>query len=164
MNPDERNFVTAQSMQMMAEVVLYESGHIKGVLHNKYLEAPFEFLSFVQMIERMEKVFDSMKFPQAFMKPRKFDNVNNKRATKKLKAERNDIMQTAVITDTHEEAVSSKCTFEITVKSRQNATWQGQILWAEKNTKQSFRSVLEMLKLMDEALHGNTEQAQTDVE
>ena len=49
-------------------------------------------------------------------------------------------------------AGGSKCTFEISVKFRQNATWQGQILWAEKNLRQSFRSVLEMLKLMDEAL------------
>jgi len=46
----------------------------------------------------------------------------------------------------------SKCTFEISVKFKQNATWQGQILWAERNLKQNFRSVLEMLKLMDEAI------------
>ena len=45
-----------------------------------------------------------------------------------------------------------KATFEVSVKFQQNSTWQGQILWAEKNAKQSFRSVLEMLRLMDEAL------------
>jgi len=47
---------------------------------------------------------------------------------------------------------SQKCTFEISVRFQQNSTWQGQILWAEKNMKQSFRSVLEMLRLMDEAM------------
>ena len=46
----------------------------------------------------------------------------------------------------------SKNTFEVIVKFRQNATWQGQILWAERGLKQNFRSVLEMLKLMDEAM------------
>jgi len=51
---------------------------------------------------------------------------------------------------------SRKCTFEISVKFQQNSTWQGQILWAEKNMKQSFRSVLEMLRLMDEALEDGT--------
>ena len=51
---------------------------------------------------------------------------------------------------------SPKCTFEVSVKFQQNSTWQGQILWAEKNMKQSFRSVLEMLRLMDEALHDGT--------
>ncbi|MCL2226798.1 MAG: hypothetical protein FWB97_04120 [Oscillospiraceae bacterium] len=47
---------------------------------------------------------------------------------------------------------ASKCTFEVSVIFQQNATWQGHILWAEKNLRQSFRSVLEMLRLMDEAL------------
>jgi len=55
----------------------------------------------------------------------------------------------------------SKCTFEITVRYRQNATWQGQIHWIDKNRKQSFRSVLEMLKLMDEALIDESEDVQT---
>jgi len=45
-----------------------------------------------------------------------------------------------------------KATFEISVKFQQNSTWQGQILWAEKNLRQNFRSVLEMLRLMDEGL------------
>jgi len=47
---------------------------------------------------------------------------------------------------------STKGTFEISVKFMQNSTWQGQIHWVEKNKKQNFRSALEMLKLMDEAL------------
>ena len=44
------------------------------------------------------------------------------------------------------------CTFEVSVKFRQSATWQGQITWIEENKKQNFRSALEMLKLMDEAV------------
>ena len=46
----------------------------------------------------------------------------------------------------------AKGTFEISVRFTQNATWQGQIYWIEQNQKQNFRSALEMLKLMDEAL------------
>ena len=52
------------------------------------------------------------------------------------------------------------CTFEISVRFKQNATWQGQILWAEKNIKQNFRSALEMLKLMDEAISEGAEAAE----
>ena len=104
----------------------------------------------MRMIEKMEEIFDSKKFPQAFMTPRKFSSA--KTGEKKREAERNDTMKEAVKPIAQEEAAGSKCTFEITVKFRQNATWQGQILWAEKNLKQNFRSVLEMLKLMDEAL------------
>ena len=47
---------------------------------------------------------------------------------------------------------TAKCTFEISVLFTRNATWQGQIVWAEKNIGQTFRSALEMLRLMDEAL------------
>ena len=47
---------------------------------------------------------------------------------------------------------STKGTFQISVKFMQNSTWQGEILWVEKNQRQNFRSALEMLKLMDEAL------------
>ena len=50
---------------------------------------------------------------------------------------------------------NAKSTFEITVRFQQNATWQGQIYWIEKNQKQNFRSALEMLKLMDEAIAEN---------
>ena len=43
-------------------------------------------------------------------------------------------------------------TFKIAVSLGQNATWQGEIFWAEKNMKQDFYCVMEMLKLMDDAL------------
>lgn len=35
---------------------------------------------------------------------------------------------------------------------RQNATWQGTIAWMENKKIQQFRSALEMIKLMDNAL------------
>ena len=43
-------------------------------------------------------------------------------------------------------------TFIVHVRYRQNATWQGDILWAEKKKKLYFRSALELLKLIDSAL------------
>ena len=61
-------------------------------------------------------------------------------------------MNDSVDFETVDEVPARKATFEVSVKYQQNSTWQGQILWAEKNMKQSFRSVLEMLRLMDEAL------------
>jgi len=56
------------------------------------------------------------------------------------------------ILDNSRDIGSTKGTFEISVKFLQNSTWQGQIHWIERNRKQNFRSALEMLKLMDEAL------------
>ena len=45
-----------------------------------------------------------------------------------------------------------KGTFIIIVEHCQNDTWQGRITWAEENKKVAFRSALEMVKLMNEAL------------
>lgn len=45
-----------------------------------------------------------------------------------------------------------KATFIVNVQFRQNATWQGTIRWVEKQKTQRFRSELEMIKLMDEAI------------
>jgi hypothetical protein len=43
-------------------------------------------------------------------------------------------------------------TFKIKIIFMQNATWQGTIVWEESGEEQNFRSVLEMLNLMDSAL------------
>ena len=69
-------------------------------------------------------------------------------------------MDNAVKTETQPGGVNSQGTFEVSVKFMQNNTWQGHIHWIEKNKKQNFRSVLEMLRLMDEALTHGTEDAQ----
>ncbi len=42
--------------------------------------------------------------------------------------------------------------FLVVIKETQNNTWQGTIEWIEKNEKQSFRSALEMIKLIDSAI------------
>ena len=48
-----------------------------------------------------------------------------------------------------------KATFTIQIQFQQNATWQGTINWAEGDKSQKFRSELEMLKLMMEAVASN---------
>ena len=43
-------------------------------------------------------------------------------------------------------------TFEMRVLFRQHASWQGELLWLERDARQSFRSALELITLMDSAL------------
>ena len=53
----------------------------------------------------------------------------------------------------HEQPVKGeRATFVVQIQYRQNATWQGQVLWAEKDERKAFRSALELLKLIDSAL------------
>ena len=51
-----------------------------------------------------------------------------------------------------------KRTFIVKVEFSQNSTWQGRVIWAEENRSVRFRSALELVKLMDEAI---SEGAQT---
>ncbi len=42
--------------------------------------------------------------------------------------------------------------FVVSITHRQNATWQGSVTWVEENKTQSFRSALELLRLLDSAV------------
>lgn len=44
-------------------------------------------------------------------------------------------------------------TFVVKVNSNENHTWQGNITWVEENRSINFRSVLELMKLMDSAVN-----------
>ena len=55
-------------------------------------------------------------------------------------------------------------TFIVQVKCMEHGTWQGKLIWAEKNRSQYFRSTLELLKLMDRALTDNSLSAELDKE
>ncbi len=47
-------------------------------------------------------------------------------------------------------------TFIIEVHETENATWQGEIIWANEKRRQYFRSALELLRLMDSVLSDGT--------
>ena len=51
-----------------------------------------------------------------------------------------------------DEKEQKKSTFLVEVKFQQNKTWQGTIHWLEEKKSQHFRSSLEMMKLIDDAL------------
>ena len=50
---------------------------------------------------------------------------------------------------------NEKSTFLVQIHFRQKETWQGQVTWAEENKTVSFRSALELLRLLDEAGEAN---------
>ena len=43
-------------------------------------------------------------------------------------------------------------TFVVKIEFCQHETWQGKVTWAEENRSERFRSVLELVRLMDEAM------------
>ncbi len=47
-----------------------------------------------------------------------------------------------------------KRTFIVEINDTQSHSWQGNIEWVQEGRKQSFRSAMEMLRLIDSALGG----------
>ena len=46
----------------------------------------------------------------------------------------------------------NKGTFIVKVEEGQRGTWQGKVIWADEDTSEHFRSALELMQLIDEAL------------
>lgn len=116
------------------------------IWHQYSREAP-EFRGTAELLRVMEELFDRWDFPQNSTVPRTFKSTGTQETVRKRG-------ETARQMDARElqEKRGGRATFIVHVKYRQNATWQGEVIWAEKQQKQSFRSALEFLKLIDSAL------------
>lgn len=115
----------------------YEKSVPVGRLYHPSLERGESFQSLTQLILIMESIFNKMDFPQACMSPRTFFA---------------DIEMEERPPPLSEPKEGALATFETRVIFRQHASWQGTVLWQEKGKEQSFRSVLELILLMESAL------------
>jgi hypothetical protein len=142
--------VTARSVKMIATVISYADGSIRGELDCMYFEEPFVFASLMRMIEVMESTFDTKGYPEKHLLPRSFRKS-------KLRMKRHDLDINECLKELRTDVGDSKddgkkASFEIIVQFRHNAEWQGQIHWVEKGTTKGFESIVELVKLIDEAL------------
>ncbi|MDR3645835.1 MAG: hypothetical protein P4M02_12265 [Clostridia bacterium] len=109
------------------------------------------FSGMLEMLKITESVLDRYSTPQPVFQYREFDG-GTKAKTHKEPRDRAMEQKDETVRAEGSEAHESKATFVIHVKYRQNATWQGEIKWVNRDKIQYFRSSLEMIKLMDEAL------------
>ena len=116
-----------------------EGGRFSGRLYNPYWEEGVPFTSVMEFLTRMEELLDQMQFPQSFTAKRSFGGTP----------------EHGLIAPTPSDAQMGKeATFYLKVLFRQNASWQGTVKWAETGQEEAFRSVLELLLLMDSAMSG----------
>lgn len=116
----------------------YTNKIMRGRIYNPHLPNGIEFVGVMDLLLRMEKMFEDMKCPQAFSSLRTFRPGNGER-----------IAPTEASKDIREGTVA---TFSLRILFRQNSSWQGSLMWHEGKTEEPFRSVLELLMLMDSAL------------
>ncbi len=116
---------------------------ISGTLYNEYYELTMKFHGIREFFGSLDQFFDFVNFPQSSHEHRTFGLIRNKRkeVPKTMKKEKLEV------------EVGDKATFTVHVQFRQNASWQGTIQWIEGNKTQRFRSELEMLKLMTNAIN-----------
>lgn len=119
-----------------------------GSFYHKFSADPVVFASQDSLIQKMDQLFDELGYPQRSVQPRTFgaqpvqENNTKRREPAMARKAVNDL-------DTQQGELA---TFVVHVMYRQNATWQGNVLWAEADKSSSFRSALELIKLMDSAL------------
>lgn len=119
-----------------------EESDLQGRLYH-YYSAGEHFGNFVQLLEKIEEAMDLLNYPQASVEIRSF--------IPKIEQQKQEVAR-VMEQEMLMEKSGAKGTFVVKVQCRQHATWQGYVLWVEKNERQYFRSALELVKLIDGAL------------
>lgn len=108
----------------------YEDSVMKGHFACPYLEDSQSFTSFMDFVIKMECLMDVVSLPG------------------------NEAARCGFQWNLPDGMISSgkMATFSLTILFRQNNTWHGTITWLDTSKTQNFRSVLELIALLDSAL------------
>ena len=122
-----------------------------GSFYHAYQKEPVPFNTLGEMLFRMEAFFDKLNFPRRGNTERHF-----------IETEPPGGIRTQTTSEGGGKVMSDKEllghrgkseTFIVRVQHRQNNTWQGRITWADKNKTLNFRSIWEMVYLMENAIY-----------
>ena len=123
-----------------------QDGEIGGKIYNRYSKEPEEFDNVVQMIRNLENFYNRISVPQSSMQLRGF--TKEEIICNQEQEEFREFLDEDFLLDRK----GIYATFLVAVRFRQNATWQGEIYWMEKKKEEKFKSVLELLILIDNIL------------
>ena len=122
-------------------VMVYVDSCVDGIMSGRFHAASNpeaqSFHGLRQLLLGINENLDRENFPQSFAELRKFQ-----KPTKQSHAS---------LLPMHQKS-GSVATFSIRILFRQNASWQGSLTWIEGNQEEYFRSVLELIVLMDNAI------------
>lgn len=118
-----------------------EYGGKKGKLRYLYDKEPFYFSDLTDAVLKMEEILDNHMPPRSLSPMRSFETSEKKEKSMILLHRGNDAKG----------GRERKELFYIQIYYRQNSSWQGEVRWQNGSQKMYFRSVLELLKLLDSA-------------
>lgn len=144
-----KSMVPSTASRVVIRVERYAFGRMSGLVHNPYLDTIQTFADVMDLADKLDAMFDSLEFPQAAVTYRSFTVKNGGKKTTTAEAAAN------AHAGAGEEPVlgqSGEDVFFVHVQFRQNASWQGTIRWKAQAGEVRFRSMLELLKIMDGVL------------
>lgn len=114
----------------------YQEGIPAGRFYNPYKKEGNSFRGIMEFLWKMENALETMEFPKAYTTVRTFQNSEKDTTDPPIPHHKN----------------GKHATFALKVLFRQNASWQGHVTWLEGKKEQGFRSVLELVLLINSAL------------
>ena len=117
---------------------------LKGEMFHSYQEKGIAFDNLEQMINHMEQFFDRLGFPQRSTNSRSFFP----QTLVQHHSQEEKVMKDEQVLSKHGELG----TFIVRVQHRQNSSWQGRLTWVEEDKTINFRSIWEMIKLIESAV------------
>lgn len=117
----------------------FENGVPVGQYSNPCREESGQFQSLTQLLLKLEQSLDVENIPQSFNKVRTFFPLTG---------------YWLDIPADERPRMGKMSTFVVQILFRRNASWQGTITWLDQNQTQNFRSVLELIVLINSALEG----------
>lgn len=127
---------TGENRRIIVCVDSYAAGILKGRFCSPRQETE-EFCGLSQFLLRVDDLLDEQRHPQAYTEQRSFSSLLHS-------SPRGD--------SSGGFRKGAAATFDLQILFRQHSSWQGILRWREKGAEQSFRSVLELIGLMDSAL------------
>lgn len=119
-------------------------GGIRGRVVSRRLTEPMPFSDVGHLLLQLEEVFDRQNFPQAFERRRTF-GVRQEESSLPLA----QTLEQGMDPEEVARAAGQVATFDLYVITRRNTTWQGFVDWLDGSPHSHYKSVLELLKLID---------------
>ncbi len=120
------------------------SHRLRGRYWHSGLSRPAEFSDMDGLMLSLDRAMNDLKCPESSTAERRF---GKRKQPREARGE-----ETALREETSPSRKGEKATFVVQVQYRQHASWQGNVVWAERGERKPFRSVLELIKLIDSAL------------
>lgn len=139
----------------------YTGERQEGRIYHQYADTPLCFASLMAAFLQMDAFYDAICFPFASVRPRSFF-IDRKAAGAARKSRKMPKLpeykrKDVVVMEAFEDVIKHRgedATFIVRVQHRQHASWQGEVTWIDGQKKESFRSALELVRLIDGALNG----------